>query len=441
MNNFSTTLWGEILKTLDKQFKSVLDKNIIALCKAEYSYDKKELKIFAINTYAEKTLNKYKKNIKKTVNDIMFSDNIVSFELMEKDFKKTKHILSKREPSAVVVTGTVYERFSFENFVSADDNQFAYKTSLSAAMSPGTYNPLVVYSEQAGVGKTHLLHSVANYIKTNKTNKKILVNTGRGFLQEYIQNIQDKNYTKLKKTYLANDILIIDNIDDLSSKTKTQEEFLSITEDFVKKNKQVVLSLRTHPVNLKNFNPSLKDIISGGTVAEIRGASFKLAKKIIFEKFKKEQFSIKEEIIEEILTLFNFSSIREIEGVVKSVVAYFSLSQKKINKANIHDMFSSIKNRTSSTKEEKLINAICSYYKIQEADLLSKNRSKNISYARQVAMYILRTELNIKLKRVAEVFSKKSHATVIHAIDKLSKEIKTNETLFIDINNIKRRIK
>ena len=341
--------------------------------------------------------------------------------------------------------------YTFENFVVGDSNRFAHATALSVAEKPGLmYNPLFIYGN-SGLGKTHLMHAIGNYINKN-LKKKVLYITSEKFINDFIfinkknKNEHDFNAIEnFKIKYRDVDVLIIDDIQYMASATQTQQEFFNTFNELYSNNKQIIISSDRSPDDLKLLEDRLRTRFNWGLLVNILPPDYELRTKIINQKIQSNGMNtLFPEEVKEFIANSCITDVRKIEGSITRVVAYATMMNGSIinielAKEALKDVF--VNNQSYKNSIDNVINIVAEHYNVSNKEIKGKKRTNQIAIPRQIAMYICREHLKEKLPRIGQEFGGKDHTTVIHSVDKISKEIKENPNLSLEINKILEKIK
>ena len=343
------------------------------------------------------------------------------------------------------VISNLNPNYTFENFIVGTSNKFAYVSALAIAESPGMmYNPLFIYG-RSGVGKTHLMHAIGNYI-SKVHHKNVLYVTCEQFINDFVEIYAGRNgynydkVTEFKKKYRKIDTLLIDDIQFLETALKSQQEFFNIFNELTTNNKQIVLCSDRSPDDLRKLEDRLRTRFTSGLPVDIQPPDFELRLNIIKNKIveKGVVVNIPDEVIEYIASNCT-TDIRKLECSLNRVLMYSSM----MGGAEITYDFAieALKNFfvvtvTDKNKIEQVQQIVANQYNVNVEDLKSKRRNNALVIPRQVAMYICRVMLDENLEKIGMAFGGKNHATVCHAVDKIKKEIETNEQLKIAINKI-----
>ena len=331
-------------------------------------------------------------------------------------------------------------RYTFDTFVVGPFNELAQAAASAVTKSPGqVYNPFFIYGG-VGLGKTHLLQAIGNEIVKNFPQRKVKYMPTEKFVSEVISSIRNHQIEKLKSTYQAIDTLIIDDVQFLAGKEKTQEEFFYIFNSLYEKNKQIILSSDRQPKTIPTLTERLKSRFEGGMIADISFPDFETRVAILRAKCQERKTKFPEEILDYIASNIQ-KNIRELEGALNILIAYQklngSLPELKTVKSLLNNLISS---PAKLVNAKKIIKVVSEFYDLKERDLTSSSRKKEIVKPRHVAMYLLREELKGSFPFIGRKLGDKDHTTAIHAYNKIAKEIDQNEGLFEEINLIKQRI-
>lgn len=331
-------------------------------------------------------------------------------------------------------------RYTFENFIIGPFNELPQAAAWAVTQNPGSvYNPLFIYGG-VGLGKTHLLQAVGNEVSKKFSQKKIKYVSSEKFASGIINSIRNRDVEKFKSTYKDIDILIIDDIQFLSGKEKTQEEFFHIFNNLYEKNRQIILSSDRPPKAISALEERLRSRFEGGMIADISLPDFETRVAILKAKAQEKKIGFSDEILEYIASNIQ-ANIRELEGALNRLAAYQNLNNQaptlKVAETLLKNIIFSPK---KVANPEKIIRAVSAFYNLKEKDILTTSRKKEIVKPRQIAMFFLRRELKSSFPFIGRKFGGKDHTTAIHAYNKIVKEIDTNENLAEEINLIKEQI-
>lgn len=341
-------------------------------------------------------------------------------------------------------------KYTFDSFIVGDSNKFAYMAAVSVAENPGkTYNPLFLYGN-SGLGKTHLMHAIGNFIIEN-SNKKVLYVTSEGFISDFLNlNKKDEKGTNFdyidsfKNKYRGVDVLIIDDIQFLGGATQTQQEFFNTFNNLYDDNKQIIISSDRSPDDLKKLEDRLRTRFNWGLSVNIYPPDYEMRVEILRKKIIGQNMTstINDDVIAYIANNCD-SDVRQLEGALTRVIAYatmFNASDININLAI--DALKDYLSKSSFTKNniQKIQQVVCEYYNITIDDLKSKKRKASITFPRQVAIYLCRTLTDESLPKIGIQFGGRDHTTIMHSVDKINNEIKTNPQFKQIIEALKSKI-
>lgn len=332
-------------------------------------------------------------------------------------------------------------KYTFENFIVGGSNELARAACYAVSQKLGLiYNPLFIYGG-VGLGKTHLLQSIGNEILKHNPQKKVKYITSERFTNELIDSIRTQKINEFKEHYQKIDLLIIDDVQFLSGKEKTQEEFFHIFNYLYQLNKQIVLSSDRAPKAIPTLEERLRSRFEGGMIADVSKADFETRLAILSKKATDENFSISSEALGFIAQNITHN-IRELEGALNRVIVSSQLSNREPTieyvSALLSDLISSGKKKGITHKH--IISVVSSFYDIDPADLIVKNRKKEIAKPRQIAMYLMRSELQYSYPGIGEKLGGRDHTTAIHAYEKISRELEYNDRLIEEMNLLKEHL-
>jgi len=410
------------------------------------SFENGKVLISVPNSFVKEWLEqKYRKTIYKILQSLNENIKEIEFEIGKPQIKSSKEILTKVEeqlefPEFKVDKETnLNPRYSFSNFVVGPCNELAHAAAIAVSKNPGQiYNPLFIYGG-VGLGKTHLLQAIGNEIVKNFKNKKVKYLQTEKFVSEVISAIRNHQIENLKATYQEVDVLIIDDVQFLAGKEKTQEEFFYIFNSLYEKNKQIVLSSDRSPKAIPTLTERLRSRFEGGMIADITFPDYETRMAILKAKCQEKKVEVDEEVLNYIASNIQ-KNIRKLEGALNVIIANQKLQGKQVDlklaKILLKD-FTSSKVRIITPKE--IIKVVAEFYDVPEKELVSNSRRREVVKPRQVAMYLLREILKSSFPSIGKRFGGKDHTTVIHACEKIAKNLETDEELREEIHLIKQR--
>lgn len=328
-------------------------------------------------------------------------------------------------------------KYTFDLFVTGPSNEFAKSVSIAVAENPGKtkFNPLLIYGG-VGLGKTHLLHAIGNYLFQIKINSNLTFVTSEEFYFNFIEAIKNSSTKQFSEKYRQTDILLVDDIQFISGKERTQEEFFYIFNTLYQQGKQIVLTSDQPPNAIKGLHDRLVSRFQWGLFVDIQPPDLETRVAILKKKAERDNLNIPEEILYHIAENVS-SNIRKLEGVIIRLLAYASITKSDITldlvKDILNDSFRKEKTRLSI---DEIIDTVSQYYNIPVNNLREKNRNKEVAHCRQVAMYISKLYTNYSLKTIGLHFGGRDHSTVIHAVKQIEKNKEKDKILINDINYI-----
>ncbi len=401
------------------------------------------------NTFTLEWLeNKYSEEIKKTlrkfipeISDLEFQVahlEKTSEETEEKEEKPLKHFEFKA-PQKFSKTKDLNPYFTFQNFVVGESNRFAHAAALAVAKQPGkSYNPLFIYGG-VGLGKTHLVQAIAWEIKKLFPQKKILYFSFERFATDFINHVKAGKMEEFKKKYREVDVLLVDDIQFISGKERTQDEFFHTFNNLYQNQKQIVLTSDRPPKSIPLLEERLRSRFEWGMIVDIAPPDYETRLAILKHKSEERNLNLPQKILEFIARQIQ-NNIRELEGALNKIEAYVSLTQKELTLAQTKKLLESLIKTKKTVDPEKIIKTICEYYQIAKKELLSHKREQRLALPRQVIMYLLRHEFNYSFPKIAEILNRKDHTTVIYGCGKIEKELNNNSLIKRDIDTIKQRL-
>lgn len=325
-------------------------------------------------------------------------------------------------------------RYTFESFVVGPFNEFAHAASQAVIKKPGiVYNPLFIYGG-TGHGKTHLIQAVGNHLKNS--NRKVFYTTSEKFSQEYVNALQLNKPNFFKEKYRKYDVLIMDDIQFFSGKMKIQEELFHLFNHLYDNNKQIIFSSDKHPGLIQDLEDRLKSRFSAGMIVDIPTPDNESRAAIIRTKSSSSQHPLSKEVID-YLAYSITGNIRELEGIINSITCQSDLKERELT---LNEVKNFVKNNTKpkklvSTKE--VVKTVAEFYNIEEQQVYDKTRKKEIIKPRQIIMYILREDFNISYPAIGEKLGGRDHTTVMHSCEKIKNDMKADETLVQEINQLR----
>lgn len=335
-------------------------------------------------------------------------------------------------------------KYRFDTFVVGSNNKFAHSASLAAAESPGvTYNPLYLYGG-AGLGKTHLMHSIGHFILEHNPDMRVLYVTSEQFTNEVIESIRSGNaaaMTNLRDKYRTVDVLMIDDIQFIIGKESTQEEFFHTFNVLHAARKQIILSSDKPPKEMETLEERIRSRFEWGLLADVGYPDYETRMAILRRKEEMDKFHLSDEILDYIATNIK-SNIRELEGALNKLVAFSNLEDTEITmEVAVRELQNIISpDKPKEITPQLVIEIVAEHFNISTDQMISKNRSNNISRPRQIAMYLCKNMTPAPLETIGALLGGRDHSTVLHGINKITKEYDQNENFYHLIETIKKKI-
>lgn len=455
----TSLLWSNILDKIKSEINSLAFQtwfeetelydlnNSVARIIVPYAIHKNHI----LMNYKEKLQSCFLENTGKNIEIELFLK-----EDLEEKIKFNNEQLIKNDNNIYIDDTNIYVntnlnfKYTFENFIVGNSNKFAHAAALAVAENPGKmYNPLFIYGN-SGLGKTHLMHAIGNYI-TKNSNKKVLYVTSEQFVSDFIGiNKKDETGTNFsyvdffKQKYRNIDVLIIDDIQYLGGATETQKEFFHTFNNLYGDNKQIIISSDRSPDDLKILEDRLRTRFCWGLPVDIYPPDFELRVAILKKRIAGEAINkfIPDQVIEYMASNLG-SDIRMLEGSVTRLVAYSTIMGSEIDLNLAMEALKDYVNKGISEKNDinKIQKVVAEYFKISIEDLKSKKRNSNISFPRQIAMYLCRKLTDESFPKIGIEFGGKDHSTVMHSCEKIEREISTNKDLTKTVEILEKEIK
>ncbi|MFZ2303733.1 MAG: chromosomal replication initiator protein DnaA [Minisyncoccia bacterium] len=330
-------------------------------------------------------------------------------------------------------------RYTFSNFIIGSFNELAYAASQAILKKIGTnvYNPLFIYGN-TGLGKTHLIQAIGNEVKKHYPNKRVFYTTSEKFSVDYINSVQQgsKAMATFKNKYRVYDLLIMDDIQFLSNKEKTQEELFHIFNELYHNNRQIIFSSDKHPNYIPALEARLKSRFSSGMIVDIQEPEYESRLAILRAKAETQKFFPPEEIIEYLASSIN-GNIRELEGLLNGIICQSELKNRNLT---LNEIKPFIKNNSKPKKllsVKEIVKVVCDFYSIEEEFVYEKTRRKEVLKPRQIAMFILREDFNISYPTIGQKLGGRDHTTVMHSCEKIKVDIKNDLSLMQEVDQIR----
>lgn len=441
------TIWKQILEKLELRVSSVSFMLWIKTIKPLDIDDKDNFYIVAQSVTAK---NQILRNFLDKISDCCYEIvgkklNFVVFDQNEEmEFvknSKPKETVSKRDEKSPFM-----EKYTFDNFVVGKSNQFVYAAARTVAEHPGKrYNPLFIYGG-VGLGKTHLLHAIGNYIYEFSPELKIKYVTCEQFTNDYISSLysssKNKSIMEFRGKYRNLDVLMVDDIQFIYRAKETQEEFFHTFNELIMNNKQIIICSDRPPKDIENLEDRLESRFSSGLIHDIQPPDIETRIAILHKKSQLEKYYAEDDVINYIAEHIE-SNIRELEGKLSEVYFLATLNGKKVaTMEEVEEIFSKNKKteRSGELTPEIITNAVCEYFKVEYKDIVGKKKNKEIVEPRMIAVYLISELLNLPLVNIGKIFGGRDHTTIMHARDKITDQMKSNKKIQLIVEELKKSL-
>ncbi|HHW67693.1 MAG: chromosomal replication initiator protein [Epulopiscium sp.] len=444
MENKVLSHWPSILKILETETSPVSFQTWF-----------KNLKPLSVNdnVLTIETLDDFSRDILKTRYIRLIQNAIAQVTHYEYEIKivtpneanqiqKSKNTTNKEDSSDPLDNqSNLNPRYTFDTFVVGNSNRMAHAAALAVAEAPAkAYNPLFLYGG-VGLGKTHLMHSIGHYILAQNPSAKVLYASSEKFTNELINSIKDDKNQAFRNKYRNIDVLLIDDIQFIAGKERTEEEFFHTFNTLHEDSKQIIISSDRPPKEIKTLEARLLSRFEWGLIADIQPPDLETRIAILRKKAELERLTIPNDVILFVAKSI-VSNIRELEGALNRIIAYSTLANKEINielaSEALKDLMSSDKPKTITT--ELIQEVVASYFNLKPEELRSKKRTRNVAFPRQIAMYLCRRLTDLSLPKIGEKFGGRDHTTIIHGFEKVAQDIEKDRELQQTILELEKRI-
>lgn len=443
-------LWEQALSQIEL---STSKANFGTWFKNTYIHKNEEGIIYlsAPNTFVKDWLrNKYHKFILKALRDISPEVRNLEYIIIRKDDKTTPTEDSSQKNLSITTDlglndlyinkdSNLNPKYTFDNFVVGPFNEIAYAAAQAVTKNPGmNYNPLYIYGV-TGLGKTHLLQAVGNYIKKQNPNKRVFYTTSETFTVDCVNSILNNKINLFKEKYRKYDLIIIDDIQFFSNKEKTQEELFHLFNHFYENNKQIIFSSDQPPKYIEHLEDRLRSRFEGGMIVDVSKPDYESRLAILKTKSRVLEKQIPDEILEYIASIV-CDSIRELEGTLKSVIVQTQAKKRDITLTEIKNILKNNIKPKKAVSFKDVVKIISEYYTIEEKSLYEKTRRKEVVKPRQIIMYIMREDFNSSYPYIGQKLGGRDHTTVIHAYEKIKRDIQKDTVLNQEIEQIRSQL-
>jgi len=385
---------------------------------------------------------KYSKSIIIAIREIVGEIYNIKFMLPSEIEREEKRSSGKRQPT---INNNEYNslnsRYTFDTFVVGNNNKLAHAAALAVAESPAeAYNPLFIYGG-VGLGKTHLMHSIAHFILSENSESKVLYVSSEKFTNELINSIRDDKNEEFRQKYRNIDVLLVDDIQFIAGKERTQEEFFHTFNTLYEAKKQIIISSDRPPKEIETLEERLRSRFEWGLIADIQPPDFETRMAILQKRAELEHLNLPNDVIQYVATNIK-SNIRELEGGINKIIAYSTLVHKDLTKELAEDALKDLitPEKDKEITPEFILEIVAEHYNLNPADIVSKKRPREIAYPRQIVMYLSRTLTDLSLPKIGQILGKRDHTTIIHGYEKISKDIQKDSALKNTIEILTKKI-
>ena len=432
-------LWNEVLEIVKEDTNQVSFNTWFKPLKI-VAYKNNTIYLEAADNFLRNTIKKRNYNfLKNAFTYVLKKETELVFtipgESIEKEDKKND-LNTAEDSDDINNERRLNPKYKFDNFIIGNSNRFAHAASLAVAEAPSTaYNPLFLYGG-VGLGKTHLMHAIGHYILDNNPDCNVLYVTSEKFTNDLINSIKDGKNEEFRNTYRKADVLLVDDIQFIAGKESTQEEFFHTFNTLHEANKQIIVSSDNPPSEIPTLEDRLRSRFEWGLTADIQPPDYETRIAILRKKAEAENYNVPDDVITYIAQHIQ-SNIRKLEGALIRIYAYASLTNKK--EVSLELAQEALKHLISKNKKVSVSDikeVVANYYNISIEDIVSKKKTKNISYPRQISMYITRKLTDLSLPKIGEEFGGRDHSTVLHACNKIDEDIENNQEIKKNIEDL-----
>lgn len=446
----ATELWQKALSSLETKLSKPSYETWFKSTKP-FSFEHNTLVISVPNEFSRDWLeSRYSVIIKETLSALTRSDISVKF-VIPQVFDEPMYDTPPKPPQPEAPAGNqngdefvpsaLNPKYTFETFVIGAGNRFAHAASLAVAEAPAkAYNPLFIYGG-VGLGKTHLMHAIGHYVIDSNQNAKVVYISSEKFTNEFINAIRDNKTVDFRNKYRNVDVLLIDDIQFLAGKEQTQEEFFHTFNALHEESKQIIISSDRPPKEIPTLEDRLRSRFEWGLITDIQPPDYETRIAILRKKAKAEALDIPNDVISYIANKID-TNIRELEGALIRVVAYSSLINRDLSSDLAAEALKDIipTNKPRQLTIADIMKVVGEHFDMKLEDFKAKKRTKAIAYPRQIAMYLARELTDFSLPKIGDEFGGRDHTTVIHAHEKIAKELQNDFSLRQTVEALKEKL-
>jgi len=444
-------VWQEVLDNLQETFDYEIYEELFEPLSGVVKFFDNYIYVLAPSPYVQNRINKlYLQKINSLAQNI-YKKNKIGFKFVLKDEleEENSSTLEKDTLTNKYRAGDINANFSFKHFVVGKSNRFAFQMALKVADQPGAVANFFYIFGDVGLGKTHLMQAIGNYVLDDNIETKVLYQKASDFLENFVTKVNNNRMDEFNELYRSIDILLIDDIQQLSDKKNTQMEFFKVFDYLTNKNKQIVLTSDKPANELKNMMSRLTSRFQQGLIVDISVPDLEhrveiLRKKLVLET-PESVGKVDDEVLEFIASYFT-TNIRELEGALKRVLYYCLISNIPITVENAEEALEPLiktKKNTQSASEndyDKVLSVTAEYYSVSVHDLIGSSRKAIFTLPRHIAMYLIKMKYNLPFKTIGSFFNNRDHSTVLSAVTKIEESKKYNSELNMAIEHINRKL-
>ncbi len=389
---------------------------------------------------------KYQRSIQAAIHEVMDKEFSVRFILPNERVSSSRGMERESENTSFkngfAESGLLNPRYTFDTFVVGNNNKFAHAASLAVAEAPAeAYNPLFIYGG-VGLGKTHLMQSIAHFIFDDNTNAKVLYVSSEKFTNELINSIRDDKNEEFRRKYREIDVLLVDDIQFIAGKERTQEEFFHTFNTLYEAKKQIIIAADRPPKEIETLEERLRSRFEWGLIADIQAPDFETRMAILRKKAEIESLDIPDEVMQYVANNVK-SNIRELEGAINKILAYSRLLVRQNITMEIAE--TALKDLIAPTEAPKItpqliLEIVAEHFNVSTSDIISKKRPREIAYPRQIVMYLCRKLTDLSLPKIGEAIGKRDHTTILHGYEKIKSDIASDYSLKNNIDILTKKI-
>ncbi|MDD3173801.1 MAG: chromosomal replication initiator protein DnaA [Herbinix sp.] len=447
MKNLIQSKWDDILKYLISEY---------GITDVSYTTWLKPLKVYDVANHVITILinderigppsiniirNKYELLLKVSIEEIMNEPYEIKFVLQSQIDTAEKVVESPSVKKKNNGNTFLNARYTFDTFVVGGNNEFARAAALAVAENPGEiYNPLFIYGG-VGLGKTHLMHSVAHFVLDQSPDTKVLYVTSEKFTNELIDAIQKNTTNQFREKYRSIDILLIDDIQFIIGKERTQEEFFHTFNTLHESKRQIIISSDRPPKEMLTLEDRLRSRFEHGLIADVQSPDYETRMAILRKKEELDGLKIDEDVLGYIATNIK-SNIRELEGALTKIVALSRLKKRELNLILAEEALQDIisPNEKKVITPELIVEVVAEHYNITPADIYSKDKSRNVSYPRQMVMFLSRRLTELSVTEIGRILGNRDHSTVLHGCEKVTTDMANDVSIHNTIDVLIKKI-